>query len=90
MLNRHLTTAAVLCQCDGRNADNLLMAHPVQTKTKVASLKLTPEQHKMIDLRAKQCGVRMSVWMRSILLQAASRHAQEGYLRIREPDGATT
>jgi hypothetical protein len=65
------------------------MAHAVQTKTKVASLKLTPDQHKQIDLRAKQCGVRMSVWMRSILLQAANRQASEGYLRIREPNGDT-
>ena len=65
------------------------MAHSVQPKTKVATLKLTPEQHKLIDQRAKRCGVRMSVWMRSILLQAASRNASEGYLRIREPDGAT-
>jgi mobilization protein NikA len=65
------------------------MAHNVQSKTKVASLKLTPEQHKLIDQRARQCGVRMSVWMRSILLQAARRQSHEGYLRIREPDGAT-
>jgi uncharacterized protein (DUF1778 family) len=65
------------------------MAHAVQTKTKTTSLKLTPEQHKIIDQRAKECGVRMSVWMRSILLQAASKHAQEGYLRIREPNGDT-
>jgi len=66
------------------------MAHnSVSSKTKSTTLKLTPEQHKLIDQRAKQCGVRMSVWMRSILLQAAQRHPHEGYLRIREPDGAT-
>jgi uncharacterized protein (DUF1778 family) len=65
------------------------MAHTVKHKTVTASVKLTPEQHKMIDQRAQQRGVRMSVWMRSILLQAASRQAQEGYLRIREPDGDT-
>ena len=66
------------------------MAHTtVKAKTKSTTLKLTPDQHKLIDQRAKECGVRMSVWMRSILLQAASKHAQEGYLRIREPDGAT-
>jgi uncharacterized protein (DUF1778 family) len=64
------------------------MTHPIQPKTKVATIKLTPDQHKLIDQRAKRCGVRMSVWMRSILLQAASRNASEGYLRIREPDGA--
>lgn len=67
------------------------MAHNgVPPKSKVATIKLTPDQHKMIDQRAKRCGVRMSVWMRSILLQAASRQSAEGYLRIREPDGATT
>jgi len=67
------------------------MAHQsVQAKTKNATIKFTPEQHRMIDQRAKRCGVRMSVWMRSILLQAASRQASEGYLRIREPDGVTT
>lgn len=67
------------------------MAHNgVPSKSKVATIKLTPDQHKLIDMRAKRCGVRMSVWMRSILLQAASRQASEGYLRIREPDGVTT
>jgi len=72
------------------------MAHStVQPKTKVATIKLTPEQDRLIDQRAKRCGVRKSVWMRSILLQAA--HAApshvgrgDGYLRIREPNGATT
>jgi hypothetical protein len=67
------------------------MAHTAQMKTKTASMKLTPEQYKLIDQRAKQRGIRMSTWMRSILLQAAtSKYAQEGYLRIREPDGVTT
>ena len=67
------------------------MAHNgVPPKSKVATIKLTPEQDRMIDQRAKKCGVRKSVWMRSILLQAASRQASEGYLRIREPDGVTT
>jgi len=63
------------------------MAHAVQHKTKIAAFKLTPEQYKLIDQRAKQCGVRTSVWMRSILLQAANRQPSEGYLRIREPNG---
>jgi len=66
------------------------MAHSVQTKTMVASLKLTPDQHKMIDQRARKCGVRMSVWMRSVLLQAASKQVKEGYIRIREPNELTT
>jgi hypothetical protein len=66
------------------------MAHAVHVKSKLASFKLTPEQYKMIDAKAKQCGVRMSVWMRTILLQAASRNSSEGYLRIREPNGTIT
>lgn len=71
------------------------MAHPIQSKSAVVTIKLTPEQHKLIDLRAKRCGVRMSVWMRSVLLQAANATAErvgrgEGFVRIREPNGATT
>jgi hypothetical protein len=59
-----------------------------QIKSRKTTIKLTPDQHRMIDQRAKKCGVAISVWMRSILLQAASRNPSEGYLRIREPDGA--
>lgn len=58
-------------------------------KTKIANLKLTPEQHRLIEQRAERCKVSMSVWMRSILIQAANKPASDGYLRIREPDGAT-
>lgn len=61
--------------------------------TEVATIKMTPEQRRIIAQRAKICGVRVSVWMRSVLLQAAksaSREPEDGYLRIREPDGATT
>jgi hypothetical protein len=71
------------------------MAHQVQPRSAIVTIKLTPDQHKLIDQRAKRCGVRTSVWMRSILLQAASAAPArvgrgEGYLRIREPDGVTT
>lgn len=59
-------------------------------KTKTAGFKLTPEQFQALEQRAARCGVRPSVWMRSILLQAASQKPLKGYLRIREPDGATT
>jgi hypothetical protein len=61
--------------------------------TEVATVKMTPEQRRLINQRAKLRGVRVSVWMRSILLQAAQSAAREpsdGYLRIREPDGVTT
>ena len=61
--------------------------------TEIATIKLTPEQRRLISQRAKNCNVRVSVWMRSILLQAAqsaARQPSDGYLRIREPDGVTT
>ena len=70
------------------------MAH-IASKTKVAVIRMTAEQLRLIDARAKRCGVRTSVWMRSILLQAANTEPArfgrgDGYLRIREPDGVTT
>lgn len=65
------------------------MAH-VSIKTKVASIKFTPEQYGEIEKRAEGCGVRVSTWMRSILLQVANQKPRKGHLRIREPDGATT
>ncbi len=59
----------------------------------VASIKMSTEQLRLINQRAKSCGVRPSVWMRSVLMQAvqsAARRPSDGYLRIREPDGVTT
>ncbi len=59
----------------------------------IASIKMSAEQLRLINQRAKHCGVRPSVWMRSILMQAAksaSRETGDGYIRIREPDGVTT
>lgn len=59
----------------------------------VATIKMSREQRRLIEQRAKHCGVRPSVWMRTILMQAAqsaSRQTSDGYLRIREPDGVTT
>lgn len=66
------------------------MAH-IQQKTKPATIKFTPDQYRRIDQRAKKCGVRISTWMRSILLQAVSRHpTEDGYLpRIKEPNETT-
>lgn len=58
-----------------------------------ATIKMSREQRRLIEQRAKHCGVRPSVWMRSILTQAAqsaSRQTSDGYLRIREPNGVTT
>jgi hypothetical protein len=62
----------------------------VESKTKMLTIKLTADQSRLIDQKAKRCGVKRSVWMRSILTQAASRTAMQGYLRIREPDGLTS
>jgi hypothetical protein len=59
----------------------------------VATIRMSAEQLRLINLRAKHCGVRPSVWMRSVLMQAvksAGRNPTDGYLRIREPDGVTT
>jgi hypothetical protein len=69
------------------------MAHQIPSRIKIATIRLTADQHKLIDQRAKRCGVHMSVWMRSILLQAVSQNAatderDRGFLRIREPNGA--
>lgn len=64
------------------------MAHP--SKNERVTLRLTAEQYRLIEQRARKCGVRLPVWMRSVLLQAAKREASEGYVRIKEPDGATT
>lgn len=70
------------------------MAH-IPSKTKAATVKMTPEQYRLIEQRAKRRGVLPSVWMRSILLQAATSKVSNdergrGFLHIREPDGATT
>lgn len=62
----------------------------VHTKSEKVELKLTPDQRDMIVKRAERCGIRLTTWMRSILLQAAaSRAANDGYIRIREPDRTT-
>ncbi|HEY6357724.1 MAG TPA: hypothetical protein VIX35_05745 [Vicinamibacterales bacterium] len=59
----------------------------------VASIKMSTEQLRLINQRAKHCGVRPSVWMRTVLMQAAQSAARgvgDGYIRIREPNGVTT
>ena len=60
----------------------------------VVSIKMSTEQLRLINQRAKHCGVRASVWMRTILMQAAKSASRDqpldGYIRIREPDGVTT
>lgn len=61
----------------------------VPVKTVNAGFKVAPEQHRAIAERAAHSGSHMSAWMRSILLQAVNQKPRKGYLRIREPDGAT-
>jgi predicted DNA binding CopG/RHH family protein len=65
------------------------MAGAGQMKDKKITIRVTSEQLRLLDQRAKRCGVKVSRWMRSILLQAATRQSSEGYLRIKEPDGVT-
>lgn len=62
----------------------------VPFKTKQTAIKFAPDQYRLLEQRAAHCGVRVSVWMRSILMQAATQKPRKGYLHIREPDGATT
>jgi hypothetical protein len=62
----------------------------VPAKTKAVGFKLTVAQHGELEARAARAGVRLSTWMRSILLQAATQKPQKGYLQIREPDGTIT
>jgi hypothetical protein len=56
-------------------------------KDRVTTLKLTAEQARAIEARAKKCGVSRAVWMRTVLLQAASLKPIDGFIRIKEPDG---
>jgi hypothetical protein len=65
----------------------------VSAKTRRATIKFTPEQHQLIRDRARSRGVKATVWMRAILLQAATSQSSaeggRGYIRIREPNGET-
>jgi hypothetical protein len=64
----------------------------VPAKSKKLSFKLTDEQCRMIEQRAERCKVSTSAWIRTILLQVATRptSSRPGYLRIREPNGELT
>jgi hypothetical protein len=65
----------------------------ISAKTRRATIKFTPEQHQAIHERARSRGVKTTVWMRSILLQAAASSSTaeggRGYIRIKEPTGET-
>lgn len=63
------------------------MSDTPAVKTKSAGFKISPEQYRQLEQRAAHCGIRVSTWIRLILLQAASQKPRKGYLHIREPDG---
>ena len=65
------------------------MAGGVQRKDHQITIKVSSDQLDLIEKSAKRCRVKVSRWMRHILIQAATRQPAEGYLRIREPDGVT-
>lgn len=67
-----------------------MSASSLPHKDRVVSLKFTADQVRDIDTRAKRCGVSRSVWIRTILLQAATRQPSEGFVRVKEPDGRLT
>ena len=66
------------------------------TKSRQLTFKLTVEQARAIERRAKQCGMRTGAWIRNVLVQvagarpAAIGRSSDGYIRIREPDGKTS
>ena len=62
----------------------------IVVKTRKMSFKVTPDPCRAIEQRAESRGLRVGTWMRLILLQAASKPAHEGYIRVHEPKGETT
>jgi len=68
------------------------MAHrKIPAKTVSVTIKLTPVQYRNINQRSEKLGVRVAVWMRTIVCHAATKDPDiDGYIRIREPDGMTT
>lgn len=74
-----------------RKADERTKASAkVSVRTSRITLRFTPDQYQLIAQRAEQRRVRLATWMRYILLQAATRQTDKGFLRIREPDGGMT
>lgn len=66
-----------------------------QVRSEMVFVRVTPDQRRLFEQSAAKSGVRLSIWMRSILLQVADPKAprgrkSDGYIRIREPDGVTT
>jgi len=61
-----------------------------QVKTRMVAFKLTPDQYSAIEKRAEERGMRMGPWMRLIVLQVAAAPKNGHFVKIREPNGATT
>ena len=62
----------------------------VLTKTKVVAFKVTPDQYAAIVKRAERRGMLVGPWMRGVALQAAKAPTNGHFIRIYEPDGATS
>ena len=62
----------------------------VPAKTRSISFKVTPEQYALIEARAEHRGMLVGPWLRSIVLQAATAPSNKHFIRIQEPNGATT
>lgn len=61
--------------------------HKDDVKTVVLNIRLNREQFKLVGARAEKCRMPTSTWVRAIVLQAASKPARKGGMRIQEPDG---
>lgn len=62
----------------------------IQVKSKKLEIKVTPDQYEILVKRAERCGIRLTTWVRTVMMQAATgRAANDGFIRIREPDRTT-
>ena len=64
----------------------------VEKKTSVIVMRFTPAQRTAIEQRAEKCGVKIGVWVRSVLIQVAKSKTTDksrGYIYVREPNGMT-
>lgn len=62
----------------------------IPAKKRIAAFRVTDEQYAAIEERAEQRGLPAGTWMRLIVLQATKAPRHGRFLRIHEPDGATT
>lgn len=58
-------------------------------KSKGIFLRLSPEQHKLIQQRAERCGMRVAPFIRHLVLQVAKKNGAPGIVNVKEPDGAS-